>query len=83
MEPKYKRIILKVSGEALAGDKRFGLNTSVINKISEHIKKCHDMGVEIAIVVGGGNGRVHSFAANGELGKTYDQLHRNDMDWER
>ena len=35
------------------------------------------------IVVGGGNGRVHSFAANGELGKTYDQLHRNDMDWER
>lgn len=55
MEPKYKRIILKVSGEALAGDKRFGLNTSVINKISEHIKKCHDMGVEIAIVVGGGN----------------------------
>ena len=55
MEPKYKRIILKVSGEALAGDKRFGLNTPVINKISEHIKKCHDMGVEIAIVVGGGN----------------------------
>ena len=55
MEPKYKRIILKVSGEALAGDNKFGLNTQVINNISKHIKKCHDMGVEIAIVVGGGN----------------------------
>lgn len=55
MEPKYKRIILKVSGEALAGDNKFGLNNPVINDISKHIKECHDLGVEIAIVVGGGN----------------------------
>lgn len=55
MEPKYKRILLKLSGEALAGDKKFGLDYSVINDICVSIKKCVDIGVEIAIVVGGGN----------------------------
>lgn len=55
MEPKYKRILLKVSGEALAGDKGFGLDNPTITKIAEKIKECADMGVEIAIVVGGGN----------------------------
>ncbi len=55
MIPKYKRILLKLSGEALAGNQGFGLNEAVLSGISEVIKKCVDMGVEIAIVVGGGN----------------------------
>ncbi len=55
MEPKYKRILLKLSGEALAGDRKFGLDYSVINDICISIKKCVDIGVEMAIVVGGGN----------------------------
>ncbi len=53
--PKYKRIMLKISGEALAGDKGFGLDQPTINAIAGKIKECYDMGVEIAIVVGGGN----------------------------
>ena len=52
---KYKRIMLKISGEALAGDQKQGLNTETINNISDKIKEVHDLGVEIAIVVGGGN----------------------------
>lgn len=55
MEPKYKRILLKLSGEALAGDKKFGLDYSIINNICLSIKKCVEVGVEVAIVVGGGN----------------------------
>ena len=54
-KPKYKRVMLKGSGEALAGDKGFGLDQPTINSIAEKIKECYDMGVEIAIVVGGGN----------------------------
>lgn len=53
--PKYKRVILKLSGEALAGNKGFGLDTDTIVAISEHIKEIRDLGVEVAIVVGGGN----------------------------
>lgn len=55
MEPKYKRILLKVSGEALAGGKGTGLDEPTIAAITDTIKQCADMGVEIAIVVGGGN----------------------------
>lgn len=54
-KPKYKRIMLKISGEALAGNKGFGLDQPTINAIAEKIKDCSDMGVEIAVVVGGGN----------------------------
>ena len=54
-KPKYKRIMLKISGEALAGDKGFGLDQPTIDAIALKIKECYDMGVEIAIVVGGGN----------------------------
>ncbi|WP_334328515.1 UMP kinase [Companilactobacillus sp. HBUAS59699] len=52
---KYKRIILKVSGEALAGEKGFGINPPVIKKIAEQIKSVHELGVQVAIVCGGGN----------------------------
>lgn len=55
MEPKYKRILLKLSGEALAGDNKTGLNFDVITDICKSIRKCVDEGVQVAIVVGGGN----------------------------
>ena len=55
MESKYKRVLLKVSGEALAGPKGFGLDETTITHICENIKKIVDMGVEVSIVVGGGN----------------------------
>lgn len=55
MEPKYKRILLKLSGEALAGEKKTGLDFETINNICRSIKKCYDAGVQVAIVVGGGN----------------------------
>ncbi len=54
-KPKYKRVMLKISGEALAGNNGFGLDQPTINAIAGKIKECYDMGVEIAIVVGGGN----------------------------
>ncbi len=54
-KPKYKRVMLKISGEALAGDKGFGLDQPTINAIAEKIRDCFAMGVEIAVVVGGGN----------------------------
>jgi len=55
MEPKYKRVLIKLSGEALAGDKKTGIDFDTVLKVCEQIKICADMGVEIAIVVGGGN----------------------------
>jgi uridylate kinase len=54
-EPKYKRVMLKVSGEALAGDKKTGIDSETVARISDNIKKIYELGVEIAIVVGGGN----------------------------
>lgn len=55
MEPKYKRVLLKLSGEALAGEQRFGLNEEVISGVVDQIVAIHDMGVEVALVIGGGN----------------------------
>ena len=55
MSPKYKRVLIKLSGEALAGPQGHGLDESVISGVVEQIKKVHDMGVEIALVIGGGN----------------------------
>lgn len=54
-KPKYKRIVLKISGEALAGEEGFGIKPPTIREIAKEIKEVHDLGVEIAIVVGGGN----------------------------
>lgn len=54
-ETKYKRVVLKLSGEALAGNTGFGINPPTIEEIVKEIKEVHDLGVEIAIVVGGGN----------------------------
>lgn len=55
MVPKYKRILLKISGEALAGGKQTGLDYDFIAKVCQSIKKCCDLGIQIGIVVGGGN----------------------------
>ena len=55
MQPKYKRVLLKLSGEALAGDQRFGLNHEVIEPVVKQIVELHNMGVEVGLVIGGGN----------------------------
>ncbi len=52
---RYKRVILKLSGEALAGDQGNGINPPEIRKVAEEIKEVYQLGVQIAIVVGGGN----------------------------
>ncbi|MBW1605479.1 UMP kinase [Lactobacillus sp. Sy-1] len=52
---KYKRIILKLSGEALAGEQGFGINLPVMRSMAKEIKQIYDLGIQIAIVVGGGN----------------------------
>ena len=53
--PKYKRVLLKISGEALAGDKKFGLDFNVMGQVADVIRECVQMGVEVGIVIGGGN----------------------------
>ncbi len=53
--PKFKRIVLKLSGEALAGDKGFGIDQEVVDSIARQTKEVSDLGVQIAVVVGGGN----------------------------
>ena len=55
VEPKYKRVLLKISGEALAGDKHFGLDFAVIGRVCDVIKEAVAMGVQVGVVVGGGN----------------------------
>ena len=53
----YKRILLKLSGEALKGQTEYGIDPKTVNKIATQIKEVHDLGVEIGIVCGGGNPR--------------------------
>jgi uridylate kinase len=55
MTPVYKRILLKLSGEALMGEQNYGIDVKVAEALAQEIKTVHDLGVEIAIVVGGGN----------------------------
>ena len=55
MKPVYKRILLKLSGEVLAGEAGHGINFDTVNEVCTIIKEVADMGVEIGIVVGGGN----------------------------
>ena len=52
---KYKRVVLKLSGESLAGDQGFGINPAVVETIAKQIKRVHEEGIDVAIVVGGGN----------------------------
>ena len=55
MERQYKRVLIKISGEALAGDQHFGLNFDVIGPVCDVLKRCVDIGCEVGLVVGGGN----------------------------
>jgi len=71
--PKYKRVLLKLSGEALAGDKHFGLCEDTIGRITDKIKEALESGVEIAIVVGGGN------FWRGRSGKQMDRTRADHM----
>ena len=54
-KPVYKRVLIKISGEALAGDKKSGLDFGVISNVCEAVKKCLALGVEVGVVIGGGN----------------------------
>lgn len=55
MNPVYKRVLLKISGEVLAGDKGTGIDFGKVTQVCKYVKECVDMGTQIAIVVGGGN----------------------------
>ena len=54
-EPRYKRVLLKLSGEALAGDRGFGIEPEVVDRITDEIRSISAMGVELGLVIGGGN----------------------------
>ena len=54
-KPKYKRVLLKISGEALMGDQGYGLHPPTVARIAQEVKSVHDLGVEICMVIGGGN----------------------------
>ena len=80
MEAKYKRVLLKISGEALAGEDHFGINEEMLKKVALQVKEISEMGVQVAVVVGGGNfwrgrtsksmdqcnSRLHGNAGNGD-----------------
>lgn len=55
LKPAYKRVLIKISGEALAGEKHFGLDFEIIKNVCEVVKKCTDAGVQVALVIGAGN----------------------------
>ena len=55
MKPKYGRVILKISGEALAGEHKFGLNEDMLSMVAKEVKALIELGVQVAVVVGGGN----------------------------
>ena len=75
VQPKYKRVLLKMSGEVLMGSREFGIDPSTLNRIALDIKEAVDMGVEVCIVVGAGNiFRGVSGAANGMERVTADYI---------
>jgi uridylate kinase len=53
--PRYRRVLLKLSGEALAGDRGYGIDLKVVSNIADQIARVHELGVQVALVVGGGN----------------------------
>jgi uridylate kinase len=55
MAAKYKRVLLKLSGEALMGDQGFGIDQQIVQRIANEVKEVHALGVQIAVVIGGGN----------------------------
>ncbi len=73
MDIKYKRVLLKVSGEALAGERKNGIDFETVGNICNVIKECADLGAEIAIVVGGGN------FWRGRVGRNMDRTRADHM----
>ena len=55
MAEKYNRVILKLSGEALAGEKGFGINTEVVDSVAKEIREITSRGIQVAVIIGGGN----------------------------
>jgi len=55
MTAKYRRVLLKISGEALMGDREYGLDPEMVSRIADEIRAVHELGVEICVVIGGGN----------------------------
>ena len=53
--PAFRRVLLKISGEALIGEQTFGIDINVARMVAQEIKQVHDLGIEVAVVVGGGN----------------------------
>ena len=53
--PAYRRVLLKISGEALMGEQTFGIDVDIARSVAEEVKQVHDLGIQIAVVVGGGN----------------------------
>ena len=53
VEPKYKRILIKLSGEALAGERGVGIDIKTVQNMAQEIKEVHELGIEIALVIGG------------------------------
>lgn len=74
-EIHYKRILLKLSGEALAGGRDFGIDAPTIDRISKEIKEVHELGAEISIVIGGGN----IFRGLGETGRQMERSAADQM----
>ncbi|MEZ4751423.1 MAG: UMP kinase [Bdellovibrionota bacterium] len=74
-EVRYKRILLKLSGEALAGGNGFGIDAPTIDRISNEIKEVHELGAEVAIVIGGGN----IFRGLGETGRQMERSAADQM----
>ena len=72
-EPKYKRVLLKISGEALAGDAHRGLDFAVIGGVCDVIRQCVEAGVQVGVVVGGGNlaRRVQTAIAMNQIAEPY------------
>lgn len=73
--PVYKRILLKLSGESLTGDKNFGIEANVLNQFAEEVEKAHNSGVQIGIVIGGGN----IFRGLSEKAKEMDRVQADHM----
>ena len=74
MQPKYKRILLKLSGEAMAGEKGFGLDFDTVLKVCAAVQVCVDAVVQVAIVVGGGN--IWRGRSSGSMDRTRAELER-------
>ena len=74
-EPRYHRVLLKLSGEALMGDREFGLDPLILERLAVELRDARDMGVEVALVVGGGN----IFRGTGGVSRGMDRVTADHM----